>query len=394
MKKRNILDTSFVKIVLLAVCIFFAYRLIFDFEGLSASVSNILSFFFNLLGYFVWGFAIAFILNQIMVFFQKLLRFIKREKVRRVIAILTTYLVALGAITLFFVAVIPVIGNSLRDLVDNIPVYAAKLQNFYGKVQTELAEHGIQLKSEFDSVALLERVADFFIHSNGIGAVTQWLFDTTNVLLNFIFGFIISIYMLVDKQKFLLEMANVRDAIVPEKYVNRVKEIGSRANQLFSKFLFGKLIDSVIIGILSYVVFLLIGVKYPLLLAFIVGVTNIVPYFGPIAGGVVVGGIVLFTHSEIYYFIIAVLAVLAIQQLDGWVIGPRILHGQIGVSPLLIIAGVSIGGSLGGFVGMVVGVPLFALIKELFYDGYVMKKIQTRKEKKESEMEGNDDGLA
>lgn len=394
MKKRNILDTSFVKVVLLAICIFFAYRLIFDFEGLSASVSNILSFFFNLLGYFVWGFAIAFILNQIMIFFEKLLRFIKKEKVRRVIAILTTYLVALSAIVLFFVAVIPVIGNSLRDLVDNIPVYAAKLQDFYGKVQTGLAELGIYLESEFDSVALLERIADLFINGNGIGVVTQWLFETTNVLLNCFFGFIISIYMLADKKKFLLGISNVMEAMMSEKKAERVREIAGRANYLFSRFLFGKLIDSTIVGICCYVAFLLIGVKYPLLLAFIIGVTNIIPYFGPIAGGVVVGAIVLFTHSEIYYFIITILVVLAIQQFDAWVIDPHIQQGRIGIHPLLVIAGVSIGGSLGGFVGMVVGVPLLALMKELFYDGYIMKKLQARKGKAENEMEGSNDGLA
>ncbi len=397
MKKRNILDTSFIKVVLLAVCIFLAYRLIFDFEGLSGSVSDIFSFIFNLLGYFIWGFAFAFILNQMLLFFEKVFRFIKHEKGRRILSLLTTYLVAVGAIVLFFVAVIPVIGSSLRDLADNIPAYAAKLQEMYATLQLYLAEHfTIQLKdfSEIDSVSLLNRVADFFLNGNGFGTVTKWLFETTNVVLNFIFGFIISIYMLVDKQKFLQEMCNIRDALVPETHLPRVKEIGNRANHLFSKFLFGKLIDSIIIGILSYVVFLLIGVKYPLLLAFIVGVTNIVPYFGPIAGGVVACVIVLFTHSQLSYCIITAVAILAIQQLDGWVIGPRILHEQIGISPLLIIAGVSLGGSLGGFVGMVIGVPLVALLKELFYDGYILKKLQARKEKQESEMEGSDDGLA
>lgn len=394
MKKRNILDTSFVKAVLLAVCIFFAYRLIFDFEGLSASFSNIFSFFFNLLGYFVWGFAIAFILNQLMILLEKIFGFIKKEKVRRVVAIVITYLIALGVITLFFVAVIPVLGNSLRDLVDNIPAYATKLQDFYGKVQTGLAEHGIELKREFDSVALLERIADFFISGNGIGAVTQWLFDTTNVLLNCFFGFIISIYMLADKKKFLQGIGNVMEALLSERKVERIRGIGRRANYLFSRFLFGKLIDSTIVGVCCYIAFLLIGIKYSLLLAFIIGVTNIIPYFGPIAGGVVVGAIVLFTHSEIYYFIITVLVVLAIQQFDAWVIDPHIQQGRIGIHPLLVIAGVSIGGSLGGFVGMVVGVPLLALMKELFYDGYIMKKLQARKEKGESEMEGSDDGLA
>lgn len=399
MKKKNIFDKSFWKIVLLAICIFVSYRLVFDFEGVSAGFMGVISFFLNLLGYFVWGFSIAFILNQIVLFFQKVFKFIKSENVKRILSVATAYIVALGFIVLFFVAIIPVIGNSVSDLVSNIPTYAEKLTEMYGSVQTYLQnQFGIQVADlgNIDYVEILTRVSDFVLNGENIGALTHWLFETTNVVMNFLFGFIISIYMLLDKEKFLQQTGNIVDALLPEKWAERLRVVGKRANELFAKFLFGKLIDSTIIGIIAYIAFLIIGVRYPLLLAFIVGITNIIPYFGPIVGGVVACAIVLFTNSGISLFIISAIMVLALQQLDGWVIGPRILHGQIGVSPLLIIAGVTIGGSLAGFIGMVIGVPLLALLKELFYDGYVMKKLQVKKAKsavETTETEDND-GLA
>ena len=226
---------------------------------------------------------------------------------------------------------------------------------------------------------ITETVRDFLLSKNGIPMITRWLTNTTGIVVNFIFGFIISIYMLIGKSDFSKGAKNIIYALFSDKRREKIYDVAQRANTIFSKFLFGKLIDSIIIGIIAYIFFLILGVRYSLLLAFIVGITNIIPYFGPLFGGVVVCSIVLFTNAGFIKFLIAVAGILLIQQFDGWILDPKILHGQIGINPLIIIAGVSIGGSIGGFIGMLIGVPLLALIKELFYDEYIMNKIKMKK---------------
>ena len=390
MKKRNIIDKSFIRWVLLAFCIFMVYRVVFDFGGVASNLFGILSFISRLLAYFLWGFAIAFILNQIMNAYERLYKFVKKENIRRILAIVSTYITTIGFITLFIVAIMPVIALSLKELVANIPSYVKNIQNIYSELQVYLFDKFEIVLSDyvkFDSAEIAEKVTDYVTSGDGLFLTfSKWFTTTTNFIINVVFGFVISLYMLINKKSYIESTKNFVDAVVPEKWKEKVYKIAKRANVIFSKTLYGKLIDSMCIGVIAYIAFLLIGVNYPLLLAFIIGLTNMISYFGPLVGAVTASGIILFTNSEIYMFVVSLIVIIALQQFDGWVIEPRILKGQIGVSPLIIIAGVSIGGSLGGFLGMMMGVPILTLTKELLYDEYILNKIN-KKKKAQMQME-------
>ena len=383
MKKIQVIDKFFLKTVLLAFCIFFVYRLVFDFGAVTSGISGVISFLSGMLAYFIWGFTIAFVLNQIMVAFKRIFKFIKRDKLRHILSIICTYVVTLGLIALFFVAVIPVIAQSISELAENVPTYVKNVQSIYSDFQTYMYDRfdvSLEEYIKFDSTYVAQKISDFVFAGDGfIPQFTKWITTTTGMLVNFVFGLIISLYMLLFKERLIVAAQNTTNVFVPVNKQGRLYQIARRANIIFSKFLFGKLIDSTMVGVIAYIGFLIIGVNYPALLAFVVGFANIIPYFGPLFGAILSCSVILFTNTELYMFFISLIFVIGLQQLDGWVLEPRILHGQIGVNPLIIIAGVSIGGTVGGFIGMIIGVPLLALAKELFYDDFILKKIREKR---------------
>jgi predicted PurR-regulated permease PerM len=151
------------------------------------------------------------------------------------------------------------------------------------------------------------------------------------------------------------------------------------------------LIDSVINGVLSFIGLRIINVPYALLISIIIAVTNMVPYFGAFLGGAIAALIVLFSQPNIMLVVWTIAFDVLIQQLDSWLIAPKILENQMGISPILIIAGITVGGSLFGFMGMILGVPLVAVIKEIFYDDYIMNKIRLQRAHKAAAEESKTD---
>ena len=183
-------------------------------------------------------------------------------------------------------------------------------------------------------------------------------------VLNLFIAIMVSIYMLADKRPLVNSCKAVVYAFVPVKYIRLILEISAEANRLFSSFIVGKAIDSTIIGLLCFVFMLILRLPYAVLISVIVGITNMIPYFGPFIGAIPSAIILLFISP--LKAVIFVVMVFVLQQFDGLILGPKILGDSTGLKPLWIIFAITIGGSIAGVLGMFLGVPAVAFIRYLF----------------------------
>jgi predicted PurR-regulated permease PerM len=204
--------------------------------------------------------------------------------------------------------------------------------------------------------------------------VTTGVIQIGKFLLNIIIGFIVSVYVLFDKEKFCAQSKKVIYALANPKVANEIVLVARKSHEIFIGFIVGKIIDSVIIGLLTYVLMSMVGLPYALLVSVIVGVTNVIPFFGPFIGAIP-SAILLFLDNPIngLYFLILVVI---IQQIDGNIIGPKILGNSTGLSSFWVIVAILVSGGLFGVVGMLLGVPVFAVLFYLFTRliSYILRK--------------------
>jgi predicted PurR-regulated permease PerM len=183
------------------------------------------------------------------------------------------------------------------------------------------------------------------------------------VLQNFILGSIIAIYLLESRDRFAVQMKMVVYAVFPRNVAEWIRREARFTNEKISGFIVGKMIDSLIIGVTCFVFVMITGMPYAMLISIIVGVTNMVPFFGPYLGGIP-SAILLLTVSPVRCLVFVIFIVL-LQQLDGNVIGPRILGNKLGLSAFWILFAILVFGSIWGIPGMLVGAPVFAVLYDI-----------------------------
>lgn len=182
-------------------------------------------------------------------------------------------------------------------------------------------------------------------------------------IINLLIAVIVSIYMLADKKPLLRSTKAIIYGFIPMRNIHSFLEILRDGNKIFSGFIIGKSIDSLIIGILCFILMNILGLDYAVLISVIVGVTNMIPYFGPFIGAIP-GILILLLISPVKALIFAIL-ILVLQQFDGLILGPKILGDSTGLKPLWIIVAITIGGSIAGVLGMFLGVPVIAFLRYL-----------------------------
>lgn len=324
---------------------------------------------------FIIGFVIAYLLNFILVFYE--IRIVKfesiknmRQKSKRAISIILTYITTFIIIYLFVQFVLPQLVDSVVGLVNDIPTYVNNVTIFI----EELTKN-VDLNSEYMDLAVSKwnEFIDYTIKiiSNLIPIFGEILRSTASSIWNIILGLIISIYLLIDKEKFCALSKKVTYAIFNNQHATKAVELVNRANDTFGKFLSGKIIDSAIIGILTFIVLTIFKMPYTILISVIIGITNIIPFFGPFFGAIPSVIIIMFVSPiKAMWFI---LIIIIIQQLDGNIIGPKILGDSIGISAFWILFSLLVAGKLLGLVGMIIGVPLFAWVYSIIKEVIEMK---------------------
>ncbi len=345
----------------------------------SDKVLGFIGMILSILTPIILGFAFAYLLNPILVFlenkcFKKLLsKYLdKHENSRlpRVLGITATILLALLIIVGLLSIILPQLIASTRGLIGSLPEYLNSTKLWADRFLAENEWLGPFFGNSFDSLissaqSYLESATP--IINEAIGNVTGFVIDSAigvvNALTNFFLGLVVSIYVMFSKEKFAAQTKKILYAIFPRSYTNRVLRISRSSHKVFGGFISGKLLDSFIIGVLTFIVLAIVKMPYAVLVSVIIGVTNIIPFFGPIIGAVPCALIILF--EDPWKAVLFVIIIIIIQQIDGNLIGPKILGDSTGLSAFWVIFAILLGGGLFGFLGMLLGVPTFAVIYSL-----------------------------
>ena len=333
-------------------------------------IKLVISDFIGTLQPFIIGGALAYILNFILKFYEEYVLSYKwfknlKKNGKRGIGILFTYITATIISYLFIQFVLPQLIDSIVGLVNNIPQYL----NDVTKLTNEVVGN-INLQPEYVDLitSKLGEAINYIITivSNLLPVVGNFIVGATSSILNIIIGIIISIYILIDKEKFCALSRKITCALFNEEHSQVAIDLAHRTNDTFGKFLSGKIIDSAIIGILTFIILTIFKMPYTILISVIIGITNIIPFFGPFFGAIPSFVIIMFVSPvKALWFL---LIILIIQQLDGNVIGPKILGDSIGISAFWILFALLVAGKILGLVGMIIGVPLFAIIYSIIKD--------------------------
>ena len=304
----------------------------------------------------------------------------------RVAATVFSLLVLFGVVGGLFALVIP---ETVRSILGLIQVMPERFNDLISWVETTFtAEHYPEMTSAFEN--LVGKVRDSFMEWTErellpqIGVymtqISQGLIITLRTVLNLLIGVIVCVYFLNSKEIFKAQTRKMILALLSKKHSDELMEFAYFANRTFGGFINGKLIDSLIIGILCFILMSLLRLPYTVLVSTIVGVTNFIPFFGPFIGAIPSAIIICFASPvQAVYFLIMVLG---LQQFDGNILGPKILGETTGLASFWVMFAIIVGGGLFGFLGMVLGVPAFALI---YY--YIGKFIEKRLKKKELPVE-------
>jgi len=306
--------------------------------------------------------------------------FMAKFKIPRPFAILISVIIFLALIFTLGIIVIPSIIDAVSSLIkaiSNIDMKALIELTGIQNIDFDNAYLKQFQQSIIDTIAPILQKATNFTGTAVLVVVTE-LQKITSGIISFIVSFVIAIYMLGEKRDLLARIKRTAYAYLNDRQVHTVYYVSHLANRLFKDFVIGKFIDSTIIGFLSYFLFAIFDFEYAVLIALIVGITNMIPYFGPFIGAVPAAIITLIANPnhpiDVFYML---LLILAIQQLDGLVIGPFILGDSIGVSAFWIIVSVTVGGAAFGVLGMFLGVPACVLIKTLIEED-VHKKLSAK----------------
>ena len=363
-------------VITISLCIFSIFgEVIKNWRGIVGAIGT----FFSALTPFIIGLVLAFLLNPIMVYLRRGFAFFFSKKIKRMdydkafrvsktpclIGTILLFLLLLAGIIRL---IIPNLVISLQDLYDNSDTYLSNAQSWVekmfaknDKLEGQLSNI-IQFVSEHATTFLADKILpnmdDILLTVSG-GLVTG-----VTAVFNFLVGIIVAIYLLSSKDVFIAQGKKIVYCIFPKKTGNKILEGLNYANSVFGGFINGKIIDSIIIGILCYIFTAAVGMKYAVLISTIVGVTNVIPFFGPFIGGI--PGALLALMDDPIMCLIFVVFVIVLQQFDGNILGPLILGDSTGLSGMWVLVAILVGGDLFGVAGMILGVPVFACIYAFF----------------------------
>ena len=298
------------------------------------------------------------------------------KKLSQNLSVFFTIVIFLAFMYIIFAAVIPQVIDSIKVLVEAIPdAYSDVMDWLVGISKDTIFEDTVTqfgddtLKNVQKIVTQLfgDGTSDGMITDKVISGVTVGVKGVLAFLKNLLIGLVACVYILAQRKKLAAQGKMIIYSVFKKKWADRIMEEICYVDKMFSGFINGKIIDSIIIGIITFIVTTIFKIPYAMLISVIVGVTNVIPFFGPWIGAVPCALIVLMVSPvKCLYFIIMIIA---IQQFDGNILGPKILGNTTGLSSFWVLFSIIFFGGLFGFAGMLVGVPLFAVIYDLVERG-------------------------
>ena len=344
----------------------FAVLVISNLEAIFAPLKQLNS----ILAPITVGLVMAYILNFFVRFFEyKLFNKIQRRIVNRALSMLCSYLVLLILLAGMVWLVIPAVAESVRDLRANGLSYVTRVIDLINSVISYIPFVSPEDGTDFLNLEKLLNLTLQLLGSSGTWILSNLALiagGTLTAIKNVIVGIFISVYVLLSKERLGAGFRRVTRALLSDKNEKRLRQYLSTAHSKFGGYMIGKLADSMMVMLVCMLLFSIFDIPYAILIAVIIGVTDIIPFFGPFIGAIP-SALIIFIASPSKAFLF-VLLILVVQQIDGNLIAPAILGDRTGLSSLGVIVAVTVMGGVFGIAGMLIGVPLFALIMTLLDD--------------------------
>jgi predicted PurR-regulated permease PerM len=331
-------------------------------------VNNIIPIVLNVLSPFIIGAICAYLVNCIMSSIEKLLvkiKFFKTHRSKcRILSLTITFVALFGLIAGIISYIIPEIIMNVQNVINFLVRFEPSTLHEY--VDTFLTKHNIDINVSTYR-ALLKALDNFF---NSVTDVLKYLPDMllsvlTHIIsfassaLDIIIGLMIMVYILIDKEKIIALGKRVLYLWFSDTQVKNIVDTVKNTNNVFNSFFIGKTVDSIIIGILFFIGALILDLPYSMLFALIIGLTNMIPYFGPFIGAIPVTALTMLDSPIKGVWVLIFIIIL--QQFDGIILGPKILGSSTGLKPIGVIFAIIVGGAIAGPLGMFFGVPIFSV---------------------------------
>jgi len=336
-------------------------------ETITKWINSVLS----VLAPIIIGLAIAYICTPILTLFEnKVYKGIKSAKLRRALSMICTYLLIALIITIILIIIIPQLISSVNSFADNFKSYIDKTVTLINIMIYRLnsAMDGNNFNSYINLADLQKIVSDMFANVGGVfSAISNYVLTYTTTIAtgikNIFFGLFISIYILASKERLIAQVRKIFAAILNEEHYAKFSEMAKFTNKSFGNYIQAQLLDALLVAVECALIFSIAGIPYSILLAFIIGVTNIIPIFGPFIGGIPAALIVFITSpSKVILFVILLVL---IQQIDGNFVLPKLIGTSTGISSLGVLCAITVMGGYFGIIGMILGVPIFVVCGEL-----------------------------
>lgn len=350
-------------------------QIVGNYESFSEGVGTIKT----IVSPFIYGFVMAYLLSPIynatVRGLYKLLGKYFKNKQRlfsfcKLVASVVAVVCLIGAVAGLIALIVPQVIESLTGILKSLPQRLTQLSALFNDITSKMDNKRLAMKmSEIYAQVqtnLIELAQTKLLPGMGtlVGQVSTQVILTLKTMMNVMIGVMACVYMLNSKERFQGQFKKVILATLPKEKAEAVFDFAKFTNRTFGGFINGKIIDSIIIGIICFILMEIFGFPYPILISAIIGITNVIPFFGPFIGAIPAAIIILLVSPiHALYFLVLIFI---LQQVDGNIIGPAILGNTTGIASFWVLFSIVIGGGLFGFIGMVLGVPVFAIIYYYF----------------------------
>lgn len=370
MQKKKSSVSNFRKIwlplFLFVVAIITFYKVVDDLPKVFAAILNVIS----VISPFIGGIVIAFILYKPAYALEKLClksnkSFLKNNA--RGISVLACYLALILLLAVILYLFLPRFFNSVMELVQDLPVYFnSAVAYISGLIGPDGKIFGIDVSGILSSINVNDILS--FFDLNAVGKYAGEILGATGAIVDVFMAFVVSVYVLLGRNHLIKVFKKLLSLVIPRERISKFKGLSVRISEIFYNYIYSQLIDCAIVCVLLTIVFYIIGLPYALLLGILMGLCNIIPYFGSIIGGIGVVLITLISSGDILKAVIALALIIVVQQVDANLIQPRIVAESVGLRPLYVLLAIMIGSGLFGFVGIIIGVPVMAVIRMIIVD--------------------------
>lgn len=339
-------------------------------------IKQAIQFIITILFPFLLGIGIAFILNNPEKWVEnKLLKNVPLQKNhKRILATLIVFILAIGFLILFFSIIIPNTVDSVRQFSTNIAVYSDTFISYTKDFAYRMNISEKQVEQMLINFDITKKITSIVTES--IPKIVSYSYSFVKGFINLILAFVSAFYILLDRETLVKGIKKLNYSVFDKNFANYLTLWTNDAKTVFEQYIVGNIIDSFIVGVLCYVVILFLKIPYTNMIALIIGVTNVIPVFGPFLGAIPV--IIILCLIDPLSALIFAIVIFIIQQIDGNIIKPIVLGDKLGMSGFWILFSVTVGGALFGVVGMFLGVPIFALIYAGIHD-YITVRLRHKK---------------